>query len=836
MFDAPGARAEVDAVARQIKTVLASGIRYRDIGVLVRDLTEYQEIVHSSFTEHDLPYFADHRRTAGHHPLLQMLRGALLIAKNNWPLEAVMSLVKSGLAGLSDDQADELENYVLQHRIRGKRWEADEPWKFQRDLIRGEDEFGAAVLTDTNQVDAYRRSLHEKLRLILELAKPSKPFAIREIATRIFSMLDAFDVRTTLAQWMNDAEAAGDLERQGEHEQVWAELVDLFDHLVDLLGAETITLADFLAVLDSGLESFDLALAPPKVDQILLGQIDRTRPPQLKLVFVLGLNEGNFPRVTSERCVISDRERRTLRRRHIDLDQDSDRRLLDERFLAYLAFTRASQRLILSRPTADSDGRPTNPSGFWAEIIRIFPEVEIQSFSQLKALDPQRIGTPRQLVTALLRWVRNGADDSVAMWPALYQWMAENADNSAIFSTRDHAWRSLDYDNSASLDSEVARQLLSTPLVARVAELESMAACPFQHFSRYGLKLRGRDRTEVTGIDLSNAYHDILENLVKDLLETHQDWCALKPGQAKEIIRVHAAEIGRRLRGELMLSTARNRYLLDRIERSLEQACAAMTEMNRRGRYRPQYAGLQFGEGQRLPAFSLTTPAGEQLHLHGKIDRVDLNHKKTGFIVADYKLSAGALALDRVYHGLSLQLLTYLLVIQANGPELVGRKLTPAAAFLLQLLRSPQAVDHPSEALGPDDPKFHLRLKPRGVIETRAISSLDEKLSEGHSEVIGAYIKKDGTPGFKHATDVADQAEFEALLHLVQQRLGELADQVIGGNVTVSPYMIGRQTPCPRCEYRSVCRFEPGVNHYRTLTAMKRDEVLKVVTGTAERE
>ena len=164
------------------------------------------------------------------------------------------------------------------------------------------------------------------------------------------------------------------------------------------------------------------------------------------------------------------------------------------------------------------------------------------------------------------------------------------------------------------------------------------------------------------------------------------------------------------------------------------------------------------------------TPAGEQVHLHGQIDRVDLNDKKSGFVVADYKLAAGALSLDRVYHGLSLQLLTYLLVIQANGEELVGRQLTPAAAFLLQLLRSPQAVDHPSEAVALDDPDYHLRVKLRGLIETRAIKSLDKNLVEGGSPVIGAYIKKDGTLGNRHVSDVADQADFEALLLHVEQR------------------------------------------------------------------
>jgi ATP-dependent helicase/nuclease subunit B len=833
-IDAPDTRSEVDAIARRIKAAIAGGVRYRQIAVLVRDLGEYQEIINASFSEHGLPYFADHRRAAGHHPLLQMVRAALLIAKNNWPTEAVMSLIKSGLAGLTDDQADALENYVFQHRIRGRMWESNEPWAFKRDLIRGEDESGLPILTETDLIDQYRRSLNEKLSPLLEIGKQQKTWPIRDICKRLFLVLNGFEVRTTLVNWMTEAEAAGDLERRGEHEQVWSEFIQLLDHLVELLGDESILLNDFLAVLDSGLESFDLALAPPKVDQILLGQIDRTRPPDLKMVFVLGLNEGSFPRVSNERCVISDRERRSLRARNIDLDHDSERRLLDERLLAYFAFTRASDHLILSRRTADSKGRPTNPSSFWIELHRLVPDLPIHHVSRAGQDNSDTIGTPRQLVTTLLRWVRDGANlTSDDFYPSLYQWLATDA-GAAVKNMREHAWHALRYSNQATLDSDIADQLFSNPLYVRVSELESMAACPFQHFTRYGLRLLSRERTEVTNIDLSNAYHDILENLIKDLLETKQDWCEMKPQQAKELIRTHAAEIGRRLRGELMLTTARNRYLLDRIERTLEQACAAMTEMHRRGTYRPQYAGLQFGQGQTLPPYPVNTPAGKQVQLYGKIDRVDVNKKQTGFVVSDYKLSAGALALDRVYYGLSLQLLTYLLVIQANGQQLVGRKLTPAAAFLLQLLRSPQTVDHPSKAISPDDPKFHLQVKPRGLIEARAIKSLDKNFTDGSSEVMSSYIKKDGQLGKRHFTDVAEQAEFEALLQLVQRRLGELADQVISGDISVAPYMIGRQTPCPHCDFRSVCRFEPGVNSYRMLNAMKREEVLKEVTDKAD--
>jgi ATP-dependent helicase/nuclease subunit B len=117
------------------------------------------------------------------------------------------------------------------------------------------------------------------------------------------------------------------------------------------------------------------------------------------------------------------------------------------------------------------------------------------------------------------------------------------------------------------------------------------------------------------------------------------------------------------------------------------------------------------------------------------------------------------------------------------------------------------------------------------LVDVRAVASLDVNLQTGQSAVVQVYVNKDGQLGKNNASDSASAAEFTALLKHVEQRLGELADQVVRGSIAVEPYMIGDATPCPRCEYRSVCRFEPGANRYRMLAAMKREDVLQIVAG-----
>ncbi|MDB5330837.1 MAG: ATP-dependent deoxyribonuclease subunit, partial [Phycisphaerales bacterium] len=855
-FEAPDARTEADVVAGEIRALLQQGFRLRDVAVLVRDLSKYHPLLSTSFDEHGIPFFVDRRRAAAHHPLPQFLRSILHIARFDWPHEAVMTLLKTGLAGVSNDEADELENYVLLHRVRGAKWESDEPWSWRRDLtLQREEDAASSPEFDPLRIDAIRRGVADKLAPLVGMLRFEKPVPLREVATEIFAVLERFGVRATLAKWMAESVAAAPsesaslpgsasaLEQRDEHEQVWAGVVGLFEQMVDLLGDEPVTPENFSQIVDAGLEQFDLALTPPAVDQVLIGQADRTRSLRVRAVLVMGLNEGEFPATARDDTVFSDRERRELVSRKMELDPGARRRLLDERLLGYIACTQASQRLILTRPLADGTNRRVTPSQFWLRIRELFPDAPIRVLPRQHTDDISRIATPRQLVTGLMRWVlsqgapsdenpvaRPGAavpQDSVDPWPFLYQWLArDELHGKAIDLLRESAWPALGYFNDAALLPGVRESLFHQPLSVDVAQLETFAACPFRHFARYGLRLRPREGEGVGAQDLGRIYHQLLEKLVGQAAANRVEGEPDALPITREMIRSAAQTAGRALRGEIMLGSARNRYLLGRIERTLEQVIATQREMMRRSRFRPAHVGVTFGEDGKLPALQVVTPKGEQVSVHGKIDRVDSMPADGQFAVFDYKLSVQPLSMQKVYHGLTLQLLAQLLALQAGGENLAGRALAPAGAFYLQLLRYFNDLDHPDEALDPSDPRFLLAHKPRGVFHASALEHFDSQCAEGHSLVVQAYLKKDGSFGYRDSTDVTAAEEFHALLLHVRRRMGEIADQVLAGTIDINPSRLNRESPCPRCEFRGVCRFETTVNTYRILDPMKRDEVL----------
>jgi ATP-dependent helicase/nuclease subunit B len=828
MLEAPDRRAEVDAAARRIQQHLAHGLRLRDIAVIVRRLDLYGDLIATSFREHGIRHFIDRRRTMSHHPLLRLVRESLTVARGDWPREAVMSILKCGLSLIEPRDADALENYVIEHRVRGRAWMADEPWTWRRQPGQSEDEGELAPeAAQVQHLDALRRGLVLRLAPLLDLGGRAVPLPVREIAAAVCLVLERFEVRRQLAAWIDQARARGLLDEADEHLRVWTELSELLTQMVDLLGDESVALAGFQEILESALESFDLGVAPPAVDEVLVGQIDRSRTPDVRAVLLLGLNDGVFPHAPREGSMLADVERIELRRRGFEVEPDTQRRLLDEALLAYIALTRPSHWLFVSRVASDDAGRPLGPSPYWRRLRELYPALSVQVIPREVRWRVDLVGTPRQLVTGVMAWVgRDPSETTDESWPALYDWMSRHA-QGPIQRLRDLAWPALRHANDPRLSPRTSRGLFPDPLHASVARIETIAACPFRHFARYGLQLKERQSHDPTYADLDYLYHQALRRLVEHLLAGNRSFASLSTGEAQRLIQGYTQQIAQHLRGELMLSTARNAYLLSHVTRVLERVVGAQKAIAQRGGFAPTSCELRFGpqEGSHLPPLDLLTPKGRTVLLHGRMDRVDTIEREAAAAVVDYRLNGGQIDLARVYYGLSLRMLAYLLVVREHAKSSGARALTPAGATYLRLIQQLHFVNHPSEAPPPLSPLDAIGERPRGIVRSDFVAAYDRELEQGWSPVVGAFRLKGGGLS-KSQGDVVDPAEMDALLDHAREKLATLADGILDGQIDVRPYRLAQVSPCSTCPYLSVCRFDTSVNQYQHLHPMSKENVL----------
>ena len=369
LVEAADPRAEAEAAARQVLDWTLDGRRLAECCVLCRDADDHAPLLSAAFEEHGLAYFLDRRRPARHHPLVRFLRAALRCAEQGWPPDAAMELAKCGLSRLSAGQADLLENFVLDNRVRGRRaWTGREPWRGRgqsRDADDGDVEAQAAHEA-AEVADDLRRRLAEGLAP-LSAAFAGVDRTTRDYAAALWETVEAFAVADGVAAMIDGADDAA----AAEHRQAWAAVCDLLDQAVDLLGGETTSARHFAQAMDDALDALDFAVAPPTADAVLLGDAERTVTLGRTCCVVIGLNEGVFPRAAEPNVVLGDDERRQLTARGVEVAPGGPRRQARERWLGYRALTRAGDRVTLVCAAADAAGRPLAPSPYFDRVRRL---------------------------------------------------------------------------------------------------------------------------------------------------------------------------------------------------------------------------------------------------------------------------------------------------------------------------------------------------------------------------------------------------------------------------------------------------------------------------------
>ena len=140
--------------------------------------------------------------------------------------------------------------------------------------------------------------------------------------------------------------------------------MDLFDKLVDLLGDEELPLREYAQILDAGFAEARVGVIPPGVDEVMAGDMERTRLKDVKVLFFLGVNEGSVPKSSSRAGILSDMEREELRKAGLELAPGAREQAYIQRFYLYLNLTKPSERLYVSYSLLDGAGRSLRPSYF----------------------------------------------------------------------------------------------------------------------------------------------------------------------------------------------------------------------------------------------------------------------------------------------------------------------------------------------------------------------------------------------------------------------------------------------------------------------------------------
>lgn len=780
------------AAGKILRLVREEGLRFRQIAIVTNAMETYEKSLRGILEEYDIPCFIDARRETTAHPLVTLLTSLLDILVYDFKYEAVFSYLKSGLSLLSTEEIDILENYVLAYGIKGWKWRQD-TWDY------GIQREGAEAV---DAVNLLRDRVLAPFAPLLALPQ-KKAFPLREFLQALLSHLEQLHAAETLDVWAQSATAAGNLNKAEEYRQIWQLVMDVLEKADAILGKEELTLEEMAKILKAGLEKCSMGVIPPTADCLLIGDIERSRLPEIKYLFVLGVNEGVLPSPATAQGIFTEAERDLLTAQGVELASGGKQKIFEEQFLIYRGLTRPSKGLWLTYAANDAEGRELSPSSLIERLQRLDEGLQIEP---MPAFDLEETA-PAAVFHLLGGEMRKATAEAPLspLWQDIYGFFDENSHWQKHLSLLKQGIGKT--AKPERLSPKTAKALYGKNIFSSVSRLERFAGCPFSFFAEYGLKAEERRLYQLNTPDLGSLFHEVLELFSNKLEQDSLPWTSLT--KEETTARIHAAveDAAPRLGNRILLDSAANQYLIRRLKRISTRAAWTLVQHLQQGDFVPAGYEVGFGAHEALPPIVIRLQDGGSLILNGKIDRVDLlDANGTRYVkIIDYKSGNKTFHFQDIYYGLQLQLLVYLDAYLKYYKK-TGASFKPGGVFYFRITDPTLALDEELSAEAIEKILYE-KMRMSGLLlqEDVLIHGLDHSLAESRSSAIVpvGYTKK-GDP--TAASNLATEEQYAAILDFVATRTQEIGDAMKAGIITPAPYRDGQRTPCSYCSYRSLCR------------------------------
>lgn len=866
-------REEIQQVCVRIKELLQKEqYCYRDIAIIAGDLEAYGHFIDMECRRYDIPVYLDQTKGVMNNPMVLAITSALQVVLYDFSYDSVFCFLRTGLTGLSMEETDRLEYYVKALGIRGKRAYENPFVRITRQMKQTEGEEGngkvserLACLNQTrekfmtmmspllsiaeaqkseikkngNEESVYKKSKLEEAAEIRAAGKPeinteetvqektvnkkSGLYPAESLVRAVYNFCVESKFQEKMEQMEADFQETGDLAKAKEYGQVYPLVMDLLNQIYELLKEEEMTLQEFSDILSAGFSELKVGTIPQNVDQVLAGDMERTRLKQVRALFFVGLNDSAIPGGGKKGGLISDMEREFLQESGVELAPTGRQQMFIQRLYLYLNMTKPSEKLFLSYSRVDSEGKGNRPA-YLVDMIKGL-------YSHLRT-EGNKEGLEHKIAAK-----KDGMDDFAGLIGSYGQGLLEaDEEKRRNFFTLYHFYEKEEgikklieaafYEYvPAPLSKEAAKLIYGEVLESSISRFEQFAACGYAHFLKYGLLLKEEEEFSFEAVDMGNVFHAVLEGFSAYLKEQDTTWFQFTKEQAESYVDEKLKELAVEYGETVLLDSARNAYILKRMGRILNRTLETLQYQLKKGVFEPKAFELPFSMVKEFD--------GKTMKVRGRIDRMDtVEHDGILYVkVMDYK--SGNIKFDPVslYYGLQMQLALYMnSAVLKEKKEHPDKQVEPAALLYYQMTdpyveRSEQvsSEEQIQEAI-------HTALRTKGVVleEEQVISMLDESFSDA-SNVIPVERKKAG--GYKAGSGVVTKEELKAISRYADFKIQEIAEKILKGEITVNPYEKENKTPCTYCGYHGICGFDKKIKGFeqKRLDAMSKEEAMEKI-------
>lgn len=821
MFLANNQYSEIEHIATQIvKLVRNEEYRYKDISVITKNLSIYSSLIKVIFSNYNIPVFIDEKRELSENIIVKFLISVLEICNKNWSYESVFNYLKTGFVNIEREEIFKLENYCIRWGIKGNKW-YKEDWNYV-----GKDEY---TKEEVDRLNELRRMIVKPIRNLQEKAKKDNTFF--NLTKILYEFLQEMKLEETIKLKINKLEEKGFIELANEYETSFKVLIELFDEIVLVFGEEKTNFDKYISTLKIGLKNTGLGKIPATQDEVIVGDVSRSRSHKVKAVFIIGINDGEFPSVYKDEGFFNDKDREYLKEQGFELANGSLENLYEENFNIYKAFTVAEEKLFLSYASSDNEGRTLRPSILITKMKKIYSNLQETSdiISQEKEIITKN-NTFDNLIEKLNDY-QEGKDVEDIWFDVLNYY-----ENDALWKSR--LLKSLEgitYTNiPEQIKPEFVKKLYGETLHTTISRLERYRSCPFSFYLEYGLKLKEKKSLKLDQIDTGSFMHEVIDTFFENVSNKKISIKEIENADIEKIVKQIVEEKLNLTSNYIFKSIPKFIILTNRLCRLVTLSIIYIVQGLKNTDFEVVGNEIEFKNGKEYRPIEIVTKDGKKVEITGKIDRIDLAKDETGkyIRIIDYKSSAKDINLNEVLAGLQLQLITYLDAVCQD------KDLIPAGILYFGLVepkidKGKRTKDITEEEIE-QKLREHFRMNGLVLAEMNIINMMDNKLKDGEkSDVIPVKIKKDGT--MDKTSKVVSRKEFEILQKYVKNTLAQISKEILDGNIDIKPYynVKTKRKPCEYCKYNSICNFKKGFygNDYNYIDNMEKEYILECMKG-----
>ena len=802
------------------EAVRGGGYAYRDIAIVCGALDSYSNLIDRTADKFGIPVYIDQNTSLLLNPFIEYITSAINVALSNYRYEDVFHYMRSGLTDFSREDADILENYVLAAGIRGqKQWDD----RFTRHMPRrfkprksGNDDLESKIAL-MERLEGMRKSISDGLKPLFKVKKASA----KEITLALYEVIENGHCKEKLEAFRDRFKESGNLKKAREYDQIYDKIITLLSQIMDLIGDDELELSEYRDILNAGFGEIEVGTIPQDADRIIVGDIERTRLKEIKLLFFLGVNDGAIPANAGGGGILSDIDRQFLTELDtgFELAPTPRQQMYIQRLYLYMNLTKPTDKLFLSYSQMGSDGKSLRPAYLIPKLTQMFPELNL-THPENGDFESQNVSVRDSFETAaeLLREFAQGHldEDSEKQFASLYHVLESRGEYGKGLEKLTNA-AFAHYENKP-LAKALARTLYGTNLEMSVSRLELFASCCYAHFLKYGMRLEERDEYEFDVSDLGNVFHDVLRKYTATIMAKKLDWRELSEKESEEILSKSLIECTDGYKDTILHSSARNQHIIDRLHRILSRTVDTLKYQISKGSFDPAFLEMDFKEAGNLDEISIALDDDEKEHirerinLRGRIDRVDLSEDSDHVYVKviDFKSGRKKFSIASLYYGLQLQLVLYMDVAMAVEKKISKGKDVVPAAILYYHIDDPLAEG--KNDIQPDDIDKAIRneLKMTGMVSdnTEIIRMMDKDVGT-RSDVIPVGIKKDGS--LSSASSVFSDQGYEALREYTSGLIRDYGRRILDGEIQVNPFKDDKKDSCKYCAYKTICGYDERI-------------------------